>query len=102
MGPCRVLTFVLSNARGRPPDVGRPNKDRVFWRVESGRRFSKLARFEPRAKSAGGGHAAQGLLALVRLLARQAAREQDGVQSARIEEGDVDEAAGTDRASFDH
>jgi hypothetical protein len=68
---------------GRPPC--RAAQDPGFWRVQSGKRLSKKATPEPRAQS-GGGHAALGLLELVRLLARQAAREHDGARSSRMEE----------------
>jgi hypothetical protein len=63
------------------------------WRVETGEQPSETATPDRRAQS-GGGHAAPGLLELVRLLARQAAREQGGTRWPRIEEGDDDEAVG--------
>jgi len=101
MGPCPVLTLVLFIARRRPPDAGRPKRPGI-WRVESGKQLSKTATPKPRAQSAGYGHAVPGLLELVRLLARQAAREQDGARSPWIEESNDDEAVGARRASFDH
>jgi hypothetical protein len=72
----------LLGAEGLPC---RAAQDPGFWRVQSGKRLSKTATPKPRAQS-GGGHAALGLLELVRLLARQAAREHDGARSSRMEE----------------
>lgn len=100
MGPCGAVTLMLSIAPGRPPDVGKPNKDRVSGAWRAAGKFSKTATPEPPAQSAGDGHVSFCLLDLVRLLARQAAREQDRAGSLCIHESNDDEADSPSGASL--
>jgi hypothetical protein len=66
------------------------------------KRLSKTMKPATCEQSAGDGRDSLGLLSLVRLLARQAAHEQNGARAPLIEEDKDDEAVAARRASFDH
>jgi hypothetical protein len=70
--------------------------------MERRKRLSKTARPDALEQSAGEIRASLGLLDLVRLQARQAAREQHSAGFPRIEEGYDDQAVAARRASLDH